>query len=576
MKNAHLISIIPVLLLAVTGLDEAEAGAVVSVTSPGLEEASAYLQEPRKIEGDYRVSGDDVIREDLVVVGGTLTVDGEIHGNVVVSYGDAVIRGAVEGLVVAVYGDVMVIGEGLIQGDAVSVGGDVVVRDSGVVTGSKVTTTLEGLRSQSREKAWVRAIRAAGVIDKGEMSRYERERAERDWESESREGLRRRRWPLYQFLNTGSFPLGGVVYNRVDGLTIQGRIFSSNRNWGGAATGFYASAGYGFASKHFYYRLGLNRYWLPTNPIEIGASIYKQLESEDTWYMKPNENDLYAFLARYDWFDYYMLEGFQGHIRFTPQPWVQVGVRYAQESENSVERNTNWAIFGRNHDFRENEWMMTYDADPLLRVTSPADEGELHRWIYFMRVDVASWGRVRPRRGFVLDVSMEEVEHQGIGAGSAFDYKRLQAQFLGYMSISRIDHLALRVRFGSSRADPGYSIPVQHRYYLGGVGSLRGYAFKQFNGDRLFLATLEYTLGGEGWSPFFDDWAVTAFFDYGHAWYTEPFTGLYTDLMPEDAKRGVGVAISPFGWDGFRIELARPLDAEDKEFVYYIRLKLDY
>jgi outer membrane translocation and assembly module TamA len=119
-------------------------------------------------------------------------------------------------------------------------------------------------------------------------------------------------------------------------------------------------------------------------------------------------------------------------------------------------------------------------------------------------------------------------------------------------------------------------VPIQHRFYLGGVGSLRGYAFKQFSGDRIFLATAEYTLGTNGWTPILSDLALTVFYDYGLAWNADPASGLWDELYSEDAKRAAGLALAPFGWDGFRLEVARPLDTEEKEFVYYVRLEFEF
>ncbi|MFC1559046.1 BamA/TamA family outer membrane protein [Gemmatimonadota bacterium] len=548
-------------------------GSTLTENSRGVVPAGTDVeqQEPRRIEGDYTVGRNEFIEDDLVVERGNLTVDGEIRGTVVVAYGDAIIRGTVDGLVVAVHGDVIVMDEGLVQGDAVSIEGSVNLRGSGVVTGSNVTTTLEGLRRQGRGIEWARAVRVARVVE-------DRVREEDRWDRGSRDYNRNyyRRYTHHNFLETGSFPLGGLAYNRVDGITLQGEIFNNSFDWDRAASSFYGGAGYGFKSKRLYYRLGLNRFWLPRTPIEIGIGAYKQLESEDTWTIKPNENDFHAFFVNYDWYDYYQVEGFGGLVRFSPQRWVSLGARYVQETETPVIKTTDWSLFGGDREFRDNEWLTTWDPDPLNRVYNPADPGDLKRWIYFLHVDMTSWGRSRPGKGLILDASLEQVEHESNGA--VFNYERLQAQLQAYLSLSRIDHIALRVRMGSTKSDDGFEdmIPVQHRYYMGGIGSLRGYAFKQFTGNRFFLATAEYTLGADSWTPFFSDLALTVFFDYGLAWDADPMTDLYDELYPEKGNRAVGVAIAPFGWDGFRFEAARPLDADDKEFTYYVRLEFDF
>ncbi len=543
----------------------------------GLPAATDAHPQERPIEresGDYQVERDSVLRGNLVVEDGILTVDGEVDGWVVVSDGDAIIRGTVRGLVVAVYGDVIVMGDGLVQGDAVSISGDVVIRDSGVVTGSNITTTVRGFTRQGEDMEWARVVRRTGVIDQEPRRPREEQRPERDWWRERRPG--------HRFLYTGSFPLGGLVYNRVDGLTILGEIFDSDVAWGGTGTSLYGGAGYAFTSKRFYYRIGLNRYWSLTRsvPLEIGASVYRQLETEDTWYMTPNENDWMALLARYDWYDYYLNEGYHFHAQIQPHPWVSLGVRFAADSEESVDRVTNWSIFGRDRVFRENEFF-----DPVLSDFVQVQMGEARRVVYFGRFGSslnAGRGFNRPWRGITLQGWLEQVGDNGVSDGGDFYYERFLAQLHVYQRLSRIDHLAVRVRAGSatvgSAGDPLGPIPPQHRFYLGGVGSLRGYEFKEFVGDRIFLATAEYTLGTDGWAPVFDDWSLTFFYDYGLAWITDSGTGLYTDLVPEEAKRAFGIAVSPWGMDEFRVEIARPLDRDDgsDEFVYYFRWSFDF
>ncbi len=572
MKRAVIIGAMLILALPVRSTTAATAGE----SGP---DAALNRQEPRRVHGDYRISRSEVVRTDLVVEGGHLTVDGEIRGWVVVKDGDATIRGTVEGTVVVIYGNVQILGDGLVQGDAVSIGGNVGIRDSGVVTGSNISTTVAGLRRQGREVEWARIVRRAGFEELAtQETAWNRPDQIRDWERDSRQWHRYRRWGSYDFLYDGNFPLGFFAYNRIDGFTFQGQIFNSQRDWGPAAISFYGGLGYGFSSRRIYYRLGLSRYWLPDMPIEIGGSVHRQLESEDTWYLYPNENDLYALFARYDYQDYYLTDGWQAYLRVTPMPRLHLGARYLQESEEAVERETNWALFGKKDGtFRENDWLTTWDPDPAQRVFAPADEGDLKRLVYFVQYDLG-YNAYRYRGfGLNLEASLENVDHQGlVSGGGAFTYERLMGELKGRLSLSRVDHLWFRVRAASAKVEDGFTLPVQHCFYLGGIGTLRGYDFKQLTGDRLFLGTVEYTLGGSDWSPFFNDWALSLFFDYGLAWYTDPGTGLYTDLYPDKGMRSVGLGIAPFGSDFLKVELARPLDGESKEVSYYIRLMVDF
>ena len=554
MRRALMAIPLAVLVLAV---------AVTGATGSGNQERA------RRERGDFQVGHEEVLRTNLVVTGGTLTVDGEVGGWVVVYEGDAIIRGTVRGHVIAVYGDVLVLGSGLIQGDAVSVSGNVRVRDQGVVTGSDISTTTRGLTRQGEEE-WARIVRRAEVLDRERLRREESR--EPRWEEWDEDWPRRRRFGGYNFLQTGSFPLGGLVYNRVDGFTLQGEIFNSEYDWGTTGTSFYGGIGYAFASERFYYRAGLSRVFFPERPVEIGAGVYRQLETEDTWYMAPNENDWMAILARYDWYDYYLNRGFQVHVRIRPHPWISLGARYAQDTEESVLKETNWAIFGGDRDFRENVFF-----DRVLNDFREADEGEIRRLVYFGRLGRRSGNWRRPSRGVTLEGWFERAGETGISSGGDYLYERYLVQLNAYQRLSPIDHLAIRARLGAA-SNPIDDIPIQHRFFLGGVGSLRGYGFKEFTGNRFFLATAEYTLGTDSWTPIFDDWTVSLFYDYGLAWETDPGNGLYTDLLPEQGKRAVGIAISPFGWDEARFEIAHALDRADDEddYVVYFRWRLDF
>jgi hypothetical protein len=521
----------------------------------------------RRIQGDFRVRPDEHIEANFIVEEGDLTVDGEIDGWVVVRGGEAIVRGTVRGDVVVVYGNVTVLDRGRIRGDAVSIGGDVNLRGDGTISGNSITTTLRGWERQGSEVTWARILRRSGVLDEPDYRRPEppsRPRAPNRWVG--------RRWNRYhEYLFNGDFPLGGLVYNRVDGWTIQGSVFNSDHDWGTAATNFFVGGGYAFSSQRWYYRLGLNRYWFPDTPLEVGGSIFRQLQSEDTWYLTPNENDAMAALARYDWFDYYLTEGYQFHVRLQPRSWLDIGARFSQETESAVVRSSEWALFGGDRRFRDNTF---YDA--ISDAFVPSQDGEVRRLVYHVRLGNRNDGDwLRHGRGVSLGAWLEQAGETDVASGGDFVYQRWVGELVLSQRLSPVDRLVVRVRAGAA-SDPVDDIPVQHRFYLGGIGSLRGYGFKEFSGNRLFLGTAEYRLGSDGWSPVFNDWALAIFYDYGLAWTTPAGNGIWTDLIPEEPKKSIGLAVSPFGINELRVEVAKPLEDGRPKYVYYIRWALDF
>jgi len=90
-----------------------------------------------RVGGDMHVSRDERIDGDLVVIGGSIDVEGQVDGDVVALGGSVVIRsrGKVEGDVVALGGDVRLHRKAEIEGDAVAVGGE--VKDKGARIGGE-------------------------------------------------------------------------------------------------------------------------------------------------------------------------------------------------------------------------------------------------------------------------------------------------------------------------------------------------------------------------------------------------------------------------------------------------------
>ena len=56
--------------------------------------------------------------------------------------------------------------------------------------------------------------------------------------------------------------------------------------------------------------------------------------------------------------------------------------------------------------------------------------------------------------------------------------------------------------------------PLQERFYLGGIGTLRAHDFKELVGNRFFLANIEYR------ASVMEDLQVVFFTDMGDAWDT--------------------------------------------------------
>ncbi|HIE25913.1 TPA: hypothetical protein EYP66_01345, partial [Candidatus Poribacteria bacterium] len=103
-------------------------------------------------------------------------------------------------------------------------------------------------------------------------------------------------------------------------------------------------------------------------------------------------------------------------------------------------------------------------------------------------------------------------------------------------------------------------LPAQRLSYLGGIGTLRGYEFKQFAGDNILLLNVEYRFRfrRSGSS------ALVAFVDSGYTYQHEE----KIDLDNVHTAIGIGLQLG----DDIRIDLAQPLE-EDISPALMLRLE---
>ena len=102
-------------------------------------------------------------------------------------------------------------------------------------------------------------------------------------------------------------------------------------------------------------------------------------------------------------------------------------------------------------------------------------------------------------------------------------------------------------------------LPPQRRFYLGGMGTLRGYALKQFGGDHTVLTTAEYWLYPRSPWP-----GLVFFYDGGTAWDRgQPRAGW---------KHDVGAGLDwPGGGRGYvRLDVGFPLNREPSNRRAYV------
>jgi outer membrane protein assembly factor BamA len=345
-----------------------------------------------------------------------------------------------------------------------------------------------------------------------------------------------------------------ITYNRVDGIFVQVGLDTKWRS--PAKLRLFAHAGYAYKGEAWRYEIGMYRWFdLGQNRLEVGIKNYDLTATEDEWVMPTDENGAAAFFFKEDFRDYYRRSGTSLHLASTLVRHLSLEMAYLLDEHESLKRETNWSLFGGRDKFRENP---------------PADEGKVHslmaKMVYDTRDDL-----MEPTSGFWAKATYEK---GGDDFGGNFDFQRFLLDFRRYVRLSIYENIDLRLRMGTASGD----LPVQLAFDLGGVGSLRGYNFKEFdNFDRLVLGNVEYRLQFGRFAPgYLEENQIIPFYDVGFAWSSDEkdaLTAGFDQLTWDRLKSSVGIGLSTGPGDGFRVNLARRLDDRDRPMTVRVRLR---
>ena len=160
-----------------------------------------------------------------------------------------------------------------------------------------------------------------------------------------------------------------------------------------------------------------------------------------------------------------------------------------------------------------------------------------------------------PERGLRLEASYEVAAANAFGGD--FDFRRFLGQARGQHDLSATQSLGARLLLGVS----GGTLPAQKQLALGGLGTLRGYAFKEFAGDNLHLATAEWRYRAAFPWP-----TPIAFYDAGATWGGGVDSGFHSDL-------GLGLQWMVRGV-GLRLDAAVPLEREPGGYDFRLTARL--
>lgn len=485
-------------------------------------------------EAKVSPSGEIKIFDDLLIP------EGEVRtGAIRIIGGNLTVAGQVTGRITVLGGDVELLPTARVEGTIVALGGRVHRSDEAQVTG-QVLEVNRGKISLTREEA--REIFGYDEDRDERLDRRDDEEEEDEWEAREVEGER----PLWQPYARRpvhpdfEVPDNKVRYNRAEGLAIYIPFHPDTDD----IPGFHVRgmAGYAFGAHKWYGRVGIGEY-LWRGRIGFLVEGHKEPRHDDGWRVTPTENSLGAFFIHRDWYDWYEAEGYGGSFVLGLPPLVELKVRYRNETHAIMDSVTNWSVFG------DDRFRGTYDI-------APGRDANLRYLVTFGRPIGYFPRRIRGNLSYAYTQTMN---------GSDFDYTRDDVTLEAFVPLHRRLGIRLNARTGTISGD---LYGPQHQVPLGGIGSVQGYGYKSIGPDNHY-AVVNATFSLRKRNNLF-----SLVWHFGLAWDSQDrlLTGNYfSDLLEEKGYHAVGIS---YGDDDIRFELFRSL-MEGRDWVFYFRI-LDF
>jgi hypothetical protein len=330
---------------------------------------------------------------------------------------------------------------------------------------------------------------------------------------------------------------------------------------------FFGDVGYGFKneeSKRVRWNAGLRKDFISemNNRLSVGVTGFRQVYSQDQWFVGTLENSLAGIFLKEDFMDFVGREGgvLYADYRFLQQHTVRVEI--ATYEYETLKKNTNWSLFGKGKDFPQNQ---------RPRTVYSYLEGRENA---FRAMAAFDWrdNPLFPIIGWYAEGILEKTSNEFSTTGLYITVKRHQPT-IGDQK------LQAKIMFGSRQGSFAY----QHLMAVGGIGSLRGFREKEFVGNRVLFGTFNYTFGQNllrrvplHFIPLWDTLALGVFADAGLAWIADPndadagllnFGGIGLDDLRSDA--GFSLVVS----EGLlRVDFAKRTDRGNDDWRVTFRI----
>ncbi|MBD3181474.1 BamA/TamA family outer membrane protein [Candidatus Poribacteria bacterium] len=357
---------------------------------------------------------------------------------------------------------------------------------------------------------------------------------------------------------------GEGEFNRVHGVQ-WGPYLALENNYTGSKA--YCEFLYGFSSKIWNYRFGVEKSLFGTKnrPI-IGIDVHKITDTNDRNLVSDTEHFIAEFILGEAWRDFYQREGYELNLRQKVTSDTEFKIKYRNDEYRSLAKNSDWSLLDRAYadDDWSDEFRWTQDSETRIKYrledekykpeNPPIEEGRMKSVIAEYTIDTRNSSK-NPSNGWYNTFSAEWAGNQ---LGGDFDFSLYKVNIRRYNRLSGNQFLMFRIKAAST--DRELSILHPRKLFLGGIGTLRGYPFKEFAGDKMVLINAEYWVMTK-WPPGI---GIVFFVDSGNAWFYNDnidFDDLNTDL-------GIGLQLG-----SLRVNFASPVrDDEDVDFIVSARI----
>jgi len=361
-----------------------------------------------------------------------------VRGSVIGFWSDIEIKGEVNEDIISLYGDISVGNQAVVRGDIVAVGGRVTIAEKASIYGEILAGQFDGDYQFDRWRRWYR----------------------RD----------RNLYPVFRF-----------YYNRVDGATPFFGIGFNDED--SLLPSFELGLGAGLASERFRFWVSLEQSVVRDYPLTIGASFYKRLASPDDHIVSLAENSVFALLATEDYKDFYEALGGYAFTRFCPRPGIRLEAGLLSEKHRWLAGHPHlWSLFGGSKFFRRN--FSTAPSETRAAFIESLDNRRMTSLILKASLDAVDEDFRFQESEWKMKAELEMVPSSW---NSGYDFSRFFGRIGHFRAFSNSVGLLLSAAAGSSDG----LVPLHRRFFIGGLGTLPGYEYKEFIGSAYWIGSLE-------------------------------------------------------------------------------------